>query len=371
MARLDGYSLQLTAPPLQPTIGFTYSTRSLSRSASEVCPATKSLKRKRSGDLMSVTITVAKATPEPSAPLILPIVFPSIHPDADESFTIPGSPTPTEIIDDLSKTDEECMEEAKAAGVKVRDFAYEPLPQGRDIRAPELWTTPLETLILHDRYIRAAPHRAANFRLSGKLLHNLLAIKWVTQEEAEFHWCDEDWKALNEYMGRPLGPYPVCIPSGMKKPTAAYRAYLRQEKFVALPDDIPEEKIFVPPDEPDMDDGPSRVDPALLRAAAAAFMGMLPDSIPAPTPANTPGRPDAIHVDKKRRTSGISTAADIALAPRSTLPPEPVLEAMRALSRSASFASDGPSRSPTPPASDTPPRRGRGLVRTQTFDVIA
>ena len=123
---------------------------------------------------MTVTITVSNTAPDPEAPLFLPIVFPSVNGNADGVYTSPAATAPTEIVDFDDRTGEEHMENAKAAGVKVRDFAYEPLPKERDVRAPEFWSTPQEALVLHDRYIRAAPHRAANYRLPGKLLHNLL-----------------------------------------------------------------------------------------------------------------------------------------------------------------------------------------------------
>ncbi|KAI0324217.1 hypothetical protein GY45DRAFT_1331755 [Cubamyces sp. BRFM 1775] len=378
MTRLDGYTLQLTAPPPQPIIGFTYSAGSLSRSGSATFTSSKSLKRKRSDEAMTVSITVSNTAPNPEAPLILPIVFPSVNGNTEGSYASPASPAPTEIVDFDDRTGEEHMENAKAAGVKVRDFAYEPLPKERDVRAPEFWSTPREALVLHDRYIRAAPYRALNYRLSGKLLHNLLKIGWVTQEEAEFHWRDEDWKAMNEYMCRPLGPYPVCIPKGTKKPTAAYRARMRKEKFLVMPDDISEDKIYVPPDEPDMDDGPSCVEPSLFRAAADALSRALSYTTPAtstisPAPVQSNGDPDASHANKKRR---VSAGSDAAITPQSTPPATPVPTEGRTLSRSASLSASVPSRPSTPPARNDPPAlsrgRGRGgLMRTQTFDVIA
>ncbi|KAI0354504.1 hypothetical protein OH77DRAFT_1426096 [Trametes cingulata] len=374
MARLDGYTLSITAPPAHPTIDIAYSATSLSRSSSASSAPTNSLKRKRSEGSMTVTITASRATPVPDAPLILPIIFPSVNRSTNDAYVSPASPAPTEIIEEPYKCSELCMEEAKAAGVKVRDFAHEPLPKGRDIRAPELWTTPLEALIMHDRYIRVAAHRAANFRPSGRDLHRLLALGWVTQEEAEFHWRGEDWKAVNEYAGRPLGAYPFCIPAGVKKPTAAYRAALRRDKYVPFPDDIPEEKIFVPEDKPGMDDGPPRVDPVFLREAVGTLRRTLSwaatgvdNGISALSDLTCV---DPVHIDKKRRLGGLSPSASAAATPENTPPSTPSCCPGQPTPRSASSAASS-SRPSTPPAQSSAPRLARGgLARTQTLDRI-
>ncbi|KAI0367062.1 hypothetical protein BV20DRAFT_970919 [Pilatotrama ljubarskyi] len=376
MARLDGYTLSIAAPPAHPTIDIGYSATSLSRSSSASSAPSNSLKRKRSDGSMTVTITASRATPVPEAPLVLPIIFPSVNRSTNDAYVSPPSPAPTEIIEDPYKCSEVCMEEAKAVGVKVRDFAHEPLPKGRDIRAPELWTTPLEALVMHDRYIRVAAHRAANFRPSGRVLHRLLALNWVTQEEAEFHWRDEDWKAVNEYANRPLGAYPFCIPAGVKKPTAAYRAALRRDKYVPFQDDIPEEKIFVPEDEPGMDDGPARVDPAFLREAVATLrrsLSCVSSGLHFGAPSYSPPGPsdaDPVHVDKKRRVSGESPSVEAAATPENSPPTTPSRCPGQSTPRSASSAASS-SRSSTPPVQSTAPRLARGgLARTETLSRI-
>ncbi|KAH9847771.1 hypothetical protein C2E23DRAFT_847400 [Lenzites betulinus] len=349
MSCLDGYSLQLSAPPHHPSIGIAYPVSSLSRSNS-ARSISSSLKRKRSDDSMAVTITVAQP-PHPSsqeAPLVLPIIFPSVKRTGSDVYPAPLSPAATEIIEAVDEGSDVCMVKAKAAGVKVRDFAHEPLSKGRDIRAPEVWNTPLEALILHDRYIRVAARRMENYRLSGKLLHRLLAIGWVTQEEADAHWREEDWQAVSAYVSRPLGAYPFTIPSGLKKPTASYRAALRLDQHVAAPDDLPEDKIIVPADEPGMDDGPARVDAAFLRRAVIALNG----GGAAANPAATSSSVEAPHVDKKQRLN----------PPESTPPTTPPR---------------GPCRTPTVSRSATPPARpprltrARGLARTETLGSIA
>ncbi|KAI0700254.1 hypothetical protein C8T65DRAFT_580446 [Cerioporus squamosus] len=352
MAQLNGYSLEYSAPPGQPAIGISYSTGSPSRSSGAALPT--HLKRKRSEAAMTVTgVTVAVATSE--LPLT-PIILPDIHSNPDEPYVAPPSPVPTEIVDDTpEKTGEELVEAAKAAGVKVRDFAHEPVPKTpRDPRAPEMWTRALENLIQHDRYIRRHPTEAAGMRLSGKILYNLLALGWVTREEAERNWREADWKAVSEYMSRPNGPYPVCIPKSHKRPTAAYRAALRMESFHSLEDDVPEECIYVPPDEPGMDDGPQRVSSLALRRAPAT-------SSQSPATGHRDASGNDVHVDKRRRVSSTGTP-----------PAGPSRTLSRTLSRSASSQLLGSSRSGTPVYEEPPApvRAPNALRRTQTMASI-
>ncbi|KAI0631403.1 hypothetical protein C8Q77DRAFT_1074499 [Trametes polyzona] len=380
MSCLDGYTLHLATPPHHPTIGISYPVRSLSRSSSS---NSVSLKRKRSEEAMSITLTVAQNPPTASqdAPLVLPIIFPSVNrKGGDDAHPRPPSPAQTEIIEDVDEGSDICMEKAKALGVKVRDFAYEPLPAGRDRRAPEIWCDPLEALIMHDQYIRVAPRRAENLRPSGKHLYRLLALGWVTQEEAERHWRDEDWKAVKEYGDRPLGAYPFRIPAGSKKPTASYRAALRLDKHIPASDDLPEDQVYVPPDEPDMDDGPPRVDRTwlintthtlnLLDANPAFPAPPSPSpAAPAVSAARTASNPDAAHVAKKRRAGSSTPIAGESATPACTPPGTPAPD---------QAASSSAARAATPPRSSTPrappprlTRRRAGLARTQTFNVIA
>ncbi|RPD53953.1 hypothetical protein L226DRAFT_525857 [Lentinus tigrinus ALCF2SS1-7] len=361
MAQLNGFSLQYAGPSAPPTIAFSYSTGSLSRSGS--LTSSTPLKRKRSELAMTVTgVTVAVATS--NVPLS-PIILPGIHPD--EPYVAPPSPVPTEIVDDTpEKSGEELVEAAKAAGVKVRDFAYEPVPKPpRDPRAPEFWTKALENLILHDRYIRRHPTEAESIRLPGKILYRLLALGWVTQEEAEHNWREGDWKAVAEYTSRPNGPYPVCIPKSHKKPTAAYRALLRTESFLTLEDDVPEECIYVPPDEPGMDNGLQRPPISVFGLPLAAHPTPVLDSSHHPATGHRDAAGNDVHVDKRRRVSAPGT-------PSATPSAGPSRTLSRTLSRSASSQCLSASRSGTPVyEAPAPPVRARNaLRRTETMASI-
>lgn len=370
-ASFDGFALSFSAPSSTPTIGIAYSTGRLSRSSS--VESFTSVKRKRSEDSMSVT-NVAVTVPNPSHPTSEPIILPDVHHNPDEPYVAPPSPVPTEIWEeDVEESCEERMEAAKATGVKVRDFAYEPISKERgDPRAPEIWNNPRESLIMHDRYIRRDPTECEDMRLSGKVLYNLLITGWVTHEEASKNWRPGDWKVVNDYICRPNGPHPVRIPKHIKKPTAAYRAALRLQSFKTLDNDVPEQDIYVPPDEPGMDDGPKRM--ALPLQAYATVVAPPPD-IPPPSGLRRRGFPPAnvalaaraandAHVDKRRRSSGESAT------PPATPPAGPSRTLSQSLSRSASFESLSGSR--TPPADEPRPvgRRPRALQRTQTMASI-
>ncbi|RDX42257.1 hypothetical protein OH76DRAFT_137129 [Lentinus brumalis] len=374
MSQLNGYSLEYAAPPSQPAIGITYSTGSVSRSGSAT--SSSPLKRKRSEAAMTVTAVTVAAIPS-DVPLT-PIILPDIYSDPDEPYEAPPSPVPTEIVDDTpEKTAEEHVEAAKAVGVKVRDFAHEPVPKTpRDPRAPEMWTRALENLIQYDRYIRRHPTEGESMRLPGKVLCNLLALGWITHEEAERNWREGDWKAVGDYMSRPNGPYPVCIPKSHKRPTAAYRAALRMEAFRSLDDDVPEECIYVPPDEPGMDDGPQRISSfaqrfAHLPLSTVASVSQAPatpcatqasatqssatqvsatqsSATQSPATSHRDASGNDVHADKRRRVSSSGTP-----------PAGPSRTLSRTLSRSASSQLLGSSRSGTPVYEEPPAPRAR------------
>ncbi|KAH9917484.1 uncharacterized protein B0H18DRAFT_1034328 [Fomitopsis serialis] len=151
-------------------------------------------------------------------------------------------------------------EAAKAAEVKVRDFAYEPslLP-----RVPDAWRKPLHTLVVHDRYLRSGPKEKGMFKLPGKLLWRLMDCGLVTPEEALRNWPQEDKDACLEYASRPSGPYPYIMPP-IRKPTAEYRRRVCYAMFRPNTDDISEELVYMPPNTDDMDDGTSEVPSGVL-----------------------------------------------------------------------------------------------------------
>ncbi|EMD31185.1 hypothetical protein CERSUDRAFT_120046 [Gelatoporia subvermispora B] len=265
----------------------------------------------------------------------------------------PPSPAPTEIVCS-SPTPEDLVDESKGFGVKVRDFAYE----DHDVApVPEVWRNPLHTLASHDRYIRASPPNARGFHLPGKFLRRLLHTGWVTEEEARRHWKDADWDRLAEYDRRHPTPHPfLCVPQ-CAKPTRDYRTALRLQLFGSSPDDVPEEDIYTPPDEPGMYSGPCD--------------------------ASCPPRSSDAHVGKRRRTDGgAECSGSQPLVRKTTEPADENPATPRPLSsaaRHSSPASDYPPTEPaTPTDSDTsplptpapapPPRRPPArLGRTETL----
>ncbi|OCH90398.1 hypothetical protein OBBRIDRAFT_835074 [Obba rivulosa] len=345
------------APPL--AAGPSTPPANIRRAFSTVSP----LKRKR----RDMTTDCNFGSPPRLAPLHIPATphrpSPVVQQGATQSPTeppAPPSPAPTEIICP-TPTQEELVDEARALGVKVRDFAYEPhaVPP-----AAEVWRNPLHTLVLHDRYIRAAPSAQAAFRLSGKLLRRLLAAGWVTAEEARRHWRAEDWALLRAYDARRAAPHPfVCVPA-TPKPTRDYRTALRLETYGSAPDDVPEDEIYMPPDEPGMYSGPRAED--------------------------SPSGASDVRADKRRRTGADEGRASAGpssqpLARRATepaenppSPPRPSSPAAPA-PRHSSPASDYPPTEPatpagsdvTPPPTPAPgpaPRRPPArLGRTQTL----
>ena len=380
-----------------------------SQSPPSTSPHSKHLKRKRSKESMNTT-SVSQTVPEPIAkpPVLAPIILPDIRrSNPDEPYVDPPSPAATEIVEEpVELTNQDHVIAAKEAGVKVRDFAYQPTPKGRrDIRAPEHWARPLDKLVIHDRYIRLDPSSERfSHGTPGKLLWGLLSTGLVTKEEAEASWRPAvEWKAYNEYVNRPLGPYPICLPRSFKKPTIAYRKRLLEDTFESdsgSKDLRPEDEIFMSPDVPGMDDGPAKLpepERALRRAIRAPQLSYRnvygvpshPTTLPKPakslyTPSqilsagSTLPRPatpssststtghntavDAVHVDKRRRTSGPPAVPNV--GPSGTPPATP---------RSASYATSpaGSSRGATPPAEEPPHHPlGRSLTRTRTLSRI-
>ena len=380
-----------------------------SQSPPSTSPHSKHLKRKRSKESMNTT-SVSQTVPEPIAkpPVLAPIILPDIRrSNPDEPYVDPPSPAATEIVEEpVELTNQDHVIAAKEAGVKVRDFAYQPTPKGRrDIRAPEHWARPLDKLVIHDRYIRLDPSSERfSHGTPGKLLWGLLSTGLVTKEEAEASWRPAvEWKAYNEYVNRPLGPYPICLPRSFKKPTIAYRKRLLEDAFesdLGSKDLRPEDEIFMSPDVPGMDDGPAKLpepERALRRAIRAPQLSYRnvygvpshPKALPTPakslyTPSQIlsagstlphPATPssststtghntvvDAVHVDKRRRTSGPPAVPNV--GPSGTPPATP---------RSASYVTSpaGSSRGATPPAEEAPHHPlGRSLTRTRTLSRI-
>ncbi|KZT66496.1 hypothetical protein DAEQUDRAFT_758717 [Daedalea quercina L-15889] len=194
--------------------------------------------------------------------------------NAGNNIHPPPSPVPTEV-DEQSPviTQAEATEAAKAAGVKVRDFAYE--PDSPKKRAPEVWHNPLHTLAVHDRYLRAGPSWRGMLRLPGKMLWRLMDSGLVTPEEADHNWPQEDQDACAAYASRPGGPYPYIMPP-VRKLTAEYRRCICFATYgLVTEDDIPEEEIYMPSNTDDMDDGTSEVSGGCYRTGNLSPDGVI------------------------------------------------------------------------------------------------
>lgn len=306
----------------------------------------------------------------PSSPSIPRIIVRSMRMGGEHSRAspIPPSPVPTEIEEErIHVCQAEATAAAIAAGVKVRDFAYEPSASAPG--APEVWRAPLHTLVMHDRYIRAGPSWRHMLKLPGKMLWRLLHSGLVTQEEVRRNWTVEDRKACDAYQSRPGGPYPyVTDPPTFRKPTAECRRCICYRTYPPVPkDDVPENQIYMPPDTEDMDDG------ALRNAGDCTTVG---NSLAAPPTSESVKAPSTEEKDspqtKKRRVDREP--------PADTTSPSPAggttAQEKPSLTSTSLHESAGSSRSLTPPrpgqahAPDTqsplrPLRRG-GLTRTET-----
>ncbi|KAI0268043.1 hypothetical protein BGY98DRAFT_1020782 [Russula aff. rugulosa BPL654] len=124
------------------------------------------------------------------------------------STPVPASPAPTEIAYDIShdieQSPEERIETLRAAGIKVRDFAYEPMPNSN--KAPEVFD----------------PNYGL---LSPKALFRLIKMGWLTLADVR--------RYFNPYT------YNKTIP------TPSQRVRLRRQAGLATyPDDFPDTEFF-------------------------------------------------------------------------------------------------------------------------------
>ncbi|KAH9915592.1 uncharacterized protein BXZ73DRAFT_106143 [Epithele typhae] len=296
-----------------------------------------------------------------------------LHNDDD-----PPSDADTEIIEP-EKSNEECIAAAVEAGVKVRDYAYQ-RPKNPVAPAPEIWWSPLSTLIAYDRYLRlSAGYCLPEMVPTGKVLYHLRAAGWISAAEADWNWSKADKERVAAYADRPQGPYSVVIPAHIKRPTRAYRAALLRAIHHPSQDDVPEKQIYIPEDEPDMDDGPPRVSAfqfARLSLVPRAALDVGPSA-----PSTAQIRP-AYRTHKRRRISGPILSMPILPSTRdgTTTAPAELQVAFASssspdggsLGRSASLSS---MRSDTPPVEDLPapapaPVR-RTLGRTKTLASIS
>jgi hypothetical protein len=157
----------------------------------------------------------------------------------------PASPAATEIAYDISYVEpspEDHMETLRAAGIKVRDFAYEPMPNSS--KAPEVFD-PVPSLIAADWHMRN-PEKNYGL-LSPKGLFRLIKMGWLTVTDVRLNLHPREYAALAQYNDRPDEQrYPfVVIPPGQPIPTPSQRVRLRRQAGLnSHPDDVPDSEFF-------------------------------------------------------------------------------------------------------------------------------
>jgi hypothetical protein len=103
----------------------------------------------------------------------------------------PASPAATEIAYDISRVEqspEEHIETLRAAGIKVRDFAYEPTPNSS--KAPEIFDL-VPCLIAADWHMRN-PDKNHGL-LSPKALFRLIKMGWLTLTDVRHYFKPYDY----------------------------------------------------------------------------------------------------------------------------------------------------------------------------------
>ncbi len=157
----------------------------------------------------------------------------------------PPSPAATEIAYDVSYIEqqpEERIETLRAAGIKVRDFAYEPMPNTS--KAPEVFD-PVPCLIAADWYMRNPRKNLGMLR--PKSLFRLIKMGWLSLEDVKRHFEVYEYVALAHYNDKPDEKrYPfVVIPQNQSMPTPSQRVRLRRQAGLAThPDDLPDRVFF-------------------------------------------------------------------------------------------------------------------------------
>jgi len=113
----------------------------------------------------------------------------------------PASPATTEIAYDIipvEQSAEEHVEGLQAAGIKVRDFVYEPMPKSS--KAPEGFD-PVPCLIAADWHMRN-PEKNYGL-LSPKGLFRLIKLGWLTLADVRMNFRPREYTALAQYNDRP------------------------------------------------------------------------------------------------------------------------------------------------------------------------
>ena len=185
--------------------------------------------------------------PKPSLSLNHPIDNTVPEPSTSTSTHCPepASPAATEIAYDISHVEplpEDHMEALRAAGIKVRDFAYEPTPNSS--KAPEVFD-PVPSLIAADWHMRN-PEKNYGL-LSPKGLFRLIKMGWLSVADVRLNLHPREYAALAQYNDRPDEQrYPfVVVPPGQPIPTPSQRVRLRRQAgLCSHPDDVPDSEFF-------------------------------------------------------------------------------------------------------------------------------
>jgi len=133
------------------------------------------------------------------------------------------------------------MEALHAAGIKVRDFAYEPFPNS--CKAPEVFD-PVPSLIAADWHMR---NPAKNYGLvTPRALFRLIKIGWLTLAEVRSHFSPVEFAMLREYNDLPDEQrYPFVIPLDEAMPTPSQRVRMRRKAGLTIHwDDYPDSRFF-------------------------------------------------------------------------------------------------------------------------------
>ncbi|KAG6331023.1 hypothetical protein ID866_8068 [Astraeus odoratus] len=123
------------------------------------------------------------------------------HTQAPAPRSSAPSPAPTEIIP-TDLTPEEIIEDIKRMGIKVRDFAYEPIPEEK--HAPEIFDPVMSWNQYEDAIANPDPKRNA---FSGRALRRLLDLGWISEAADRSRWMKKDREALEEFDSRPQYPW--------------------------------------------------------------------------------------------------------------------------------------------------------------------
>ena len=157
----------------------------------------------------------------------------------------PASPAATEIACDVSHVEQppdEHMETLRAAGIKVRDFAFEPMPNSIK-KAPEIFD-PVPPLIAADWHMRNP--RKNKGLLSPKALFRLIKMKWLSLEDVELYFNAYAYVALAHYNDKPDDQrYPfVAISRNESMPTPSQRVRLRRQAGLPSYPEDRQDKVF-------------------------------------------------------------------------------------------------------------------------------